>query len=267
MGVSFFSSFACLLLFLLSSYAAASCGSCLHQSKASYFSSPSALSAGACGYGSMAPSFNKGFVAAASSSLYRDGIGCGGCFQIRCKNTQLCSSKGVDVVVTDLTKSNHTDFVLSGPAFMQMAKAGLAQKLTKLRIVDVEYKRVPCAYKDKNLAIRVEESSQKPDNLTIKFLYQGGQTDILAVDVAQFGQSNWRYMSHAYGAVWTTRQAPAGPLQFRMVVTGGFDGKWVWAQNEVLPSNWKVGSIYDTGVQITDIAQDGCSPCDSDELE
>jgi hypothetical protein len=31
----------------------------------------------------------------------------------------------------------------------------------------------------------VEEQSKKPSKLVIKFLYQGGQTDILAVDVAQ----------------------------------------------------------------------------------
>ena len=44
--------------------------------------------------------------------------------------------------------------------------------------------RVPCEYKNKNLAVRVEEPSRK-DYLQIKFLYQGGQTEIVAVDVAQ----------------------------------------------------------------------------------
>jgi hypothetical protein len=45
--------------------------------------------------------------------------------------------------------------------------------------------RVPCEYaKDHNLSIRVEEKSRRPSNLSIRFLYQGGQTDIVAVDVA-----------------------------------------------------------------------------------
>ncbi|EHA8589433.1 hypothetical protein COCNU_scaffold009787G000010 [Cocos nucifera] len=46
-------------------------------------------------------------------------------------------------------------------------------------------------------------------------------------------------------------------MQFRMVVTGGYDGKWVWAQKAVLPVEWKTGLVYDSGVQITDIAQEG----------
>lgn len=44
--------------------------------------------------------------------------------------------------------------------------------------------RIPCEH-NKNLSIRVEEKSQSPNYLAIKFLYQGGQTDIVAVDVAQ----------------------------------------------------------------------------------
>lgn len=48
-----------------------------------------------------------------------------------------------------------------------------------------EWCRVPCEYKKQNLAVRVEESSKKPDYLAIKILYQGGQTEIVGVDVAQ----------------------------------------------------------------------------------
>jgi hypothetical protein len=45
--------------------------------------------------------------------------------------------------------------------------------------------RVPCEYEGKNLAVRVEERSRPPSELAVRFLYQGGQTDIVAVDVAQ----------------------------------------------------------------------------------
>ena len=43
----------------------------------------------------------------------------------------------------------------------------------------------------------------------------------------------------------------------RMAFTSGYDGKWVWAEY-VLPVDWEVGAIYDTGVQIYDIAKEGC---------
>ncbi|XP_072987420.1 expansin-like A2 [Typha latifolia] len=242
------------------------CDRCVHQSKAAYYSSPQSLSAGACGYGTMALGFNGGFIASGSSALHRGGIGCGGCFQIRCKNPRLCNSRGVKVILTDLVKnSNSTDFVLSSSAFLAMARPGMAQEMKKAITVDIEYKRIPCEYQKKNLSIRVEEKSQNPNYLAIKFLYQGGQTDIVAVDVAQVGSSSWRFMARDYGPVWSTSRPPAGPLQFRLVVTGGYDGKWIWADKEVLPAQWRPSLTYDMGVQIDDVAQEGCYPCDTRE--
>lgn len=53
----------------------------------------------------------------------------------------------------------------------------------------VLWNRVPCEYKNQNLALRVEESSQKPHYLAVKVLYQGGQTEIVSIDVAQVSQN------------------------------------------------------------------------------
>lgn len=50
---------------------------------------------------------------------------------------------------------------------------------------DMFWHRIPCAYKNKNLLVRVEEWSQKPYYLALKFLYQGGQTEITRVEIAE----------------------------------------------------------------------------------
>jgi hypothetical protein len=130
---------------------------------------------------------------------------------VQCRDSELCSAAGAKVVVTDQARmSNRTTLVLSAAAYAAMASAGKAARLRDRRVVDVEYKRylgrwcrvlywwekdreidfvyttlrVPCEYaKDHNLSIRVEKI-RPPSNLSIRFLYQGGQTDIVAVDVA-----------------------------------------------------------------------------------
>ena len=184
---------------------------------------------------------------------------------MRCKDKKLCSNAGARVVVTDRARTNRTGLVLSSPAFAAMARPGMAASLTELAAVDVEYKRVPCEYRHRSLSVRVDERSRGPNELTISFLYPGGQTDIVAVDVAQVGSSSWKFMTREHGPSWSMANAPPGPLQMRLVVTGGYDGKWVWADREVLPRRWRAGEVYDTGVQITDIAQEGCFPCDTHE--
>ncbi|GAB2253130.1 hypothetical protein Droror1_Dr00005977 [Drosera rotundifolia] len=245
------------IFFILLSVSTA-CDRCVHVSKAEFFGNDSALTSGACGYGSLAVGFNGGYLAAAVPSLFKQGAGCGSCFQIRCNNTALCSKPGTKVILTDYNYSNFTGFVLSSRAFQAMANPGLGKNVSTLGIVDVEYKRIPCDYKNQTLAVRVEDFSKQPGYLAIKILYQGGQTDIAGISVAQVGTSNGASLKRNYGAVWDTSSAPAGPLQLTFTVTSGVNGKSIVAQ-KALPANWQHGVIY--GVQISDIAQEGCSPC------
>jgi Expansin C-terminal domain len=79
----------------------------------------------------------------------------------------------------------------------------------------------------------------------------------------QVGSLVWQYMSQRMGPVWSTSRAPTGPLRFRLVVTGGYDGKWVWTEEEVLPADWEIGELYDAKVKIKDIAQESCCPDNS----
>jgi hypothetical protein len=90
--------------------------------------------------------------------------------------------------------------------------------------------------------------------------------DVVHVRVVGFwqvGSSNWRFMARDHGPAWSTTQAPPGPLQFRLVVTGCYDGKWVWAELEVLPRRWEAGRVYDAGVQVSDVSREGCYLCDT----
>ncbi|KAI3838500.1 hypothetical protein MKW92_011594 [Papaver armeniacum] len=242
--------------------AATDCDACLHQSKAAYFHSSSPISSGACGYGYLAKGLYEGYTAAGVPSLFKDGVGCGTCFHVKCKDKKLCRGRGTKVVLTNNYKSDSgIDLVLSDRAFISMAYKDKAREILDRRIMDIEYKRIPCEYTNQNLSVRIEASSKKPDSLAVAFLYQGGQTEIVAVSVIdQFGRS--RPMVRIYGTVWDMSPVPEGPLSFRLLVAQGFDGSMA-ASEKGLPADWKVGEIYDLGVQMNGIIdyRDGCSGC------
>ncbi|TJX44964.1 hypothetical protein E8P77_29535, partial [Soehngenia saccharolytica] len=206
------------------------CDRCLHKSKVSYYSSSQPVNAGACGYESFAASLNNGDVATGSTKLYRNGIGCGGCYQIRCTDPAICIKPGVKVVVSDLTRNNQTDFVLPSTTFAKMAQPTKSSKLVRMGIVDIEYKRIPCEYPGKNMTVRIDKISNYPYFLALQFLYQGGQTDIMGVEVAPVGSSRWKPMTRNHGAVWSIQQPPVGAMSIRILVTSGYDGYWVWAK-------------------------------------
>ncbi|XP_048543091.1 expansin-like A4 [Triticum urartu] len=281
--------FAHLLLFLVlvspvACYSASPshrCDWCPRWSTASLLPPDATITGAACGYGGPAAAAELAdgsfHIAAVNTGFFRQGQACGACYQLRCRGRSACAKDGVKVVVVaDVPETNSTGggerFMLTKDAFAALTTAGADGQPA----VDVDFRRIPCAYKSKNLAVRVEEtSSRDKGHLAVRFLYQGGQTDIVAVEVARAeipgatattqstaapSLTTWQYMTQREGSpgVWRTSRTPAGPLRLRLVVTAGSGGKWLRAEGVVLPAEWQAGAVYDTGLRVTDVAASTC---------
>ncbi|KAL2525217.1 Expansin-like B1 [Abeliophyllum distichum] len=220
-------------------------------SRATYYGSPECLgtATGACGFGEYGRTVNNGEVTGVSR-LYRNGSGCGACYQVRCKIPTYCSEEGAKVVVTDYGEGDRTDFILSTRGYAKLARPNMAAELLAYGVVDVEYKRVPCRYGN-NLLLKVHEHSKYPLYLAIVPLYKGGIYDITAVDVWQEDCKEWRPMRRAYGTVFDTPNPPMGPLNFRIQVATESNVEVKWVQlTSAIPSDWKAGIAYDTAFQL-----------------
>ncbi|TYI91403.1 hypothetical protein E1A91_D03G189800v1 [Gossypium mustelinum] len=221
------------------------------KSRATYYGSPDCLGTprGACGYGEFGRTVNDANVAGASYRLYKNGSGCGTCYQVRCTNPQLCTENGVNIVVTDYGEGDNTDFILSPRAYSRMAQSDKAGELFAYGVVEVEYQRIPCRYGGYKMQFKVHEHSKYPNYLAIVILYQAGQTEILAADVWQADCKEWIGMRRAYGAVFDTTYPPSGAVTLRFQVQGRAGVYWVQASN-VIPSDWKAGVAYESDIEL-----------------
>lgn len=228
------------------------CSDCFIPSRAANYpnSTEQGTETGECGFGTLGARINGGDVSAASE-LYRDGLGCGACYQVRCTNGYYCSDKGVTVVITDRGNSDRTDFILSQRAYTRMAQnADAAASLMALGIVDIEYRRVSCSYPNKNITFKITESSNNPHYLGFAIWYQQGKSDITAVQLCETRNFACKLLDRTYGAVWTATAPPRGPLSIRMLFSAdNGDETWIVPVNNI-PENWKPGETYDSGVQV-----------------
>ncbi|CDP21630.1 unnamed protein product [Coffea canephora] len=239
-------------LFMHSLGKSETCPDCFIHSRAGYYpnSDQKGTEDGECGFGKFGATLNGGDVSAASE-LYRGGVGCGACYQVRCTYSYYCLDKGVTVVITDHGISDRTDFILSQRAFSQMAQStDAAASLLALGIVDIEYRRVSCSYPNKNITFKIDESSNNPYYLAFEILYQQGKMDITAVQLCETQNFVCKLLDRTHGAVWTTTSPPSGPLSIRMLFSANDeDQTWVVPVNNI-PGNWKPGDTYDSGVQV-----------------
>ncbi|KAL2321518.1 hypothetical protein Fmac_025897 [Flemingia macrophylla] len=127
---------------------------------------------------------NNGSVAAVSG-LWRNGGGCGACYEVWCKLPQYCNRKGVIVVATDNGAGDRTDFIMSKRGFSGLALNPAASKeLFKRGVVGIAFKRVPCKYNG-YIKLRIQESSKNPGYFAVLILNVNGVKDITAVQMWQ----------------------------------------------------------------------------------
>jgi hypothetical protein len=99
---------------------------------------------GACGFkGVNLPPFSA-MTSCGNEPLFKDGKGCGSCYQIRCLAHPACSGIPETVIITDMNyypvAPYHLD--LSGTAFGAMAKDGRNDELRHAGIIDIQFKRL-----------------------------------------------------------------------------------------------------------------------------
>ncbi|GMH09255.1 hypothetical protein Nepgr_011096 [Nepenthes gracilis] len=244
----------CLLLLKSSIANTETCSDCFVNSRATYYSIPgkNGTDSGACGFGPFGAIVNGGDVSAASD-LYRNGTGCGACYQVRCLNSNYCSDQGATVVITDQGSGDHTAFILSIHAFSKMAQTkDAAAYLLALGVVNIEYRRVSCSYPNKNITFKIDENSNNPSYLAFAIYYQQGKTDITAVQLCEIQSFTCKLLERSHGAVWAANSPPRGQLSIRMLFSDGDDygdDTWLVPVNNI-PQDWKPGDIYDSGVQV-----------------
>ncbi|XP_015960973.1 expansin-like B1 [Arachis duranensis] len=236
----------CVLLIL-----PALCSAAFTKSRATFYSTSDGLGTptGRCGYGDYGRTVHGGSVAGVSN-LWRDGVGCGLCYQVRCTNPSLCNSNGAYLVVTDYGAGDRTDFIMSPAAFSSLGVNSTANdELRKLGTVDIEYQRISCSYPGQNIVIKIKESSTNPGYLSIVLFNVGGTCDVIAVQLSQSGSNTWVSLQRVDGAVFQISNPPSGTLRFRFQVNCGSGLEWRLPKNDI-PANWRAGATYDTGIQF-----------------
>ncbi|CAI0418208.1 unnamed protein product, partial [Linum tenue] len=209
---------------------------------------------GACGYGETGAAYNYGNVADASSKLWKNGTVCGACYQVIIFFWGRIS-EGVNIVVTDRGFGDkERDFILSSHALQSMALPNKVSKLLPKSLLDVKYKRVPCRYPGHdNLMVKVTEQSVYGEHLSIVLVYQGGQYDVLGIQIYGGSVKQWKDMKHEDGAVYDFPNPPKGPISLKLKLkdAGLLGGvvKFVKLDN-VIPRHWKAGVAYDSKVKL-----------------
>ncbi|CAM0903468.1 unnamed protein product [Alopecurus aequalis] len=234
-------------------------GSTWYSGGATWYGSPNGAGSdgGACGYeGAVSQLPFNSMIAAGGPSFFKEGKGCGACYQVKCTGNSACSCHPVSVVITDSCPggicASEDHFDMSGTAFGAMAYLGHADRLRAAGQLTIKYRRVPCNYNGMKIAFKVDAGSN-PFYLAVTVMYQAGDGDLSAVDVRQgrlrpssqpqTSVNPWMRMRQSWGATYILNgngKPLRAPFSFRL--TSG-SGKVLVATN-VIPAGWTPGKSY-----------------------
>ncbi|XP_019055472.1 PREDICTED: expansin-B15-like [Nelumbo nucifera] len=224
---------------------------------ATWYGSPTGFGSdgGACGYGnSVGQAPFSSMISAGGPSIFKNGKGCGICYQVKCTNNAACSGKPVKVVITDECKGGPCDsdpvhFDLSGTAFGAMAISGKGDQLRNAGRLQVQYQRVQCNYPGVSVAFHVDSGSNGYYFATV-IEFENGDGDLAAVDLQESSRpGTWLSMKQSWGAVWRLDAGFKLQAPFSLRLKTIESGKTLVATN-VIPKDWKPNVTYRSHVNF-----------------
>ncbi|KQJ97767.1 expansin-B3 [Brachypodium distachyon] len=206
---------------------------------------------GACGFKNVNQYPFSAMTSCGNEPLFKDGKGCGSCYQIRCINDQSCSGSPETVVITDMNyyPVSKYHFDLSGTAFGALAKPGLNDKLRHSGIIDIQFKRVPCNFPGLKVTFHVEQGSN-PVYFAVLVEYEDGDGDVVQVDLMEANSGGaWTPMRESWGSIWRLDSGHRLQAPFSLRITNE-SGKTLVA-DKVIPANWAPSAVYRSFVQYS----------------
>ena len=202
---------------------------------------------GACGYGNLYAAGYGQATAAASPNLFKGGLGCGGCYQVKCvpsiwNQVNCYVNQTVTVTVTNLCPAGSENPLCTGqvwhldmamPMYSQIAQVESGQ-------IKTHWRRVKCK-RSGNINFHL---SGNVYYLQILITNVAGSGDISEVWI-QGDLNGWMQMQQNWGSIWAlSHQFGGQALSFRLKTT--HTQEWLEVIHAI-PNSWCLGGQYSAG--------------------